>query len=444
VTTAPVAAAGGRDRVGLVRSANSLLVSSGVSALLGAIFWIVAARLFDAGEVGRDAALIGAMVELSTICQLNLDNVLVRFLPGVRERAGRAVAGAYAVNALLALVLGTAFVLIVPSVAGDFGFLADDDLVAVAFVVGLVLWGVFTLQDSALTAMRHAHWVPVENTVFGVLKLAALPAAVALAVGHGVFLAWIVPMAILLVPVNVVIFGSVVARHRAAPPAAGGPPLAALGRRGLGAFLAQDYLGQVLMRLGVTLLPVLVVATLGAAENAYFYIPFTIVIAFDMMVLSIGTSVVAESAYDEALVREHLRTVVRRYGPLMLAGVAVLVAAAPLVLLPFGTDYAREGDTVLRLLALACIPRALVFFAGAVWRLQGHGRWLLGAEALMLVLLLGPVVPLANALELTGVALAWLGSATAAGLLAGFWLLRFLRAEDGAVPTPPQRHHEEP
>ena len=418
---------------GLVASANSLLLSTGASAVLGAVFWIVAARLFDAGDVGRDSALIGAMVELSTICQLNLDNVLVRFLPGVRAHAGRIVAGAYGVNAVLALVLGTAFVLVVPSVSEDFAFLRDDGAVAFGFVAGLVLWGVFTLQDAALTAMRRARWVAVENTAFGVLKLAALPLAVALSVGHGVFLAWIVPMAILLVPVNLMVFRRAVTTHRASPaPPGDGPP--ALERGHLRAFLAQDYLGQVLMRLGVTLLPVLVVATLGAKSNAYFYIPFTIVIACDMMVLSIGTSIVAETAYDARLAREHVRTALRRYGPPLLGGVAVLVAAAPLVLLPFGTDYAREGDEVLRLLALAIVPRALIFLAGAVWRLQGHGRWLLGAEALMLVVLLGPVVPLADGLGLTGVALAWLGSATAAGLLAGLWLLRFLRAPSAPLP----------
>jgi O-antigen/teichoic acid export membrane protein len=432
---APAAAPAG----GLVASANSLLLSTGASAVLGAVFWIVAARLFDAGEVGRDSALIGAMVELSTICQLNLDNVLVRFLPGVRAPAGRVVAGAYGVNAVLALVLGTAFVLVVPSVSGDFAFLRDDGAVAFAFVAGLVLWGVFTLQDAALTAMRRARWVAVENTAFGVLKLTALPLAVALSVGHGVFLAWIVPMALLLVPVNLLVFRRAVTAHRAAPAAAPGDGLPALERGHLRAFLAQDYLGQVLMRLGVTLLPVLVVATLGAQSNAYFYIPFTIVIACDMMVLSIGTSIVAEAAYDARLARDHVRTALRRYGPPLLAGVAVLVAAAPLVLLPFGTDYAREGAGVLRLLALAIVPRALIFLAGAVWRLQGHGRWLLGAEALMLVVLLGPVVPLADGLGLTGVALAWLGSATAAGLLAGLWLLRFLHAG----PAAPHPNHDE-
>ncbi|MDB5862169.1 MAG: sle [Ramlibacter sp.] len=428
----------------LVRSANSLLVSTGVSAVLGAVFWVVAARLFSAGDVGRDAALIGAMVEMSTICQLNLDNVLVRFLPGVREGAARVVAGAYAANAVLALIVGTAFVLIVPSVVGDLRFLADDPLVAVAFVAGLVLWGIFTLQDSALTAMRHAHWVPVENIIFGVLKLAALPVALWLAAGHGVFLAWIVPMALLLLPVNVLIFRGAVVRHRATAALHGDTGLAGLGRRRLGSFLVQDYLGQVLMRLAVTLLPVVVVATLGPTENAYFYIPFTIAIAVDMMVLSAATSIVAEGAYDVGLAREHVRTVIRRYGPPLALGVAVLVAAAPLVLLPFGTDYAREGDAVLRLLALACIPRAAVFLAGAVWRLEGRGRWLLGAEALMLVLLLGPVVPLANGSGLTGVGVAWLGSATATGALAAVSLTGFLRRPHGvAADTTHDPRHED-
>lgn len=426
--------AGRTTSSGLLRSADSLLVSSGVGAVLGAVFWVVAARLFDADEVGRDSALIAAMVELSTICQLNMDNILVRFLPGVREQAARAVAGAYGLNSVLAVVLGTAFVLVVPSVSDEFAFLREDGGgIAVAFVAGLLLWGVFTLQDSALTAMRHAHVVPIENTIFGALKLAALPVALALSLGHGVFIAWIVPMAILLVPINIIIFRNAVARHRAAPPAASAAVDAAtterLSGRRLKAFLAQDYLGQVLMRLGVTLLPVIVVATLGPEQNAYFYIPFTIVIACDMMVLSIGTSIVAESAYDERLVRDHVRTAIRRYGPPLLGGVALLVVAAPIALLPFGADYAREGDDVLRLLALACVPRALVFLAGAVWRLQGHGAWLLGVEALMLVLLLGPLVPLADALDLTGVALAWLGSATAAGLLATAWLLPFLRKD---------------
>lgn len=413
---------------GLLWSANSLLVGSAVAAVLGAVFWIVAARLFSAEEVGRDAALIAAMVELSTICQLNLDNGLVRFLPSIRAGTRRVLAAAYAANTVLALALGTAFVLVVPSLVDELAFLRDDVPVAVAFVAGLALWGIFTLQDAALAALRHAVVVPVESAVFGVLKLAALPVATWIAVGHGVFLAWIVPMALLVVPINVVVFGRAARRHVAGPPVAGEDAVRWRGRRHVSAFMAQDYAGQVLMRLGVTLLPILVVATLGPEDNAYFYVPFTIVIAVDMMFLSIATSVVAEAAREPGRAADHLRTVVRRYGPLLGAAVAALVVAAPIALLPFGTDYAREGDVVLRVLAVACIPRAAVFLAGAVWRLEGRGGRLLAVEALMLVVLLGSVVPLADGIGLTGVALAWLASAGAAGAVAAAGLARPLRS----------------
>jgi O-antigen/teichoic acid export membrane protein len=413
----------------LARSADSLLVSTAISAALGFVFWIVAARVFAAEDLGRDAVLIGAMLELSTICQLNLDNVMARQLPAVRDRAARFVGAAYGLNVLMAAVLGGAFVLIAPAVADDLAFLQDEPLIGIAFVVGLALWGIFTLQDAALTATRHAHWVPVENAIFGVVKLAALPVAFLLSPVHGVLLAWTVPMALLLVPVNLLVFRRVLVRHRAVAAVPEGHP-APLGRRTLGVLFAQDYLGQVLMRLAVTIIPVLVVATLGTAANAYFFVPFTIVIAFDMMILSVGTSLLAEGAHDTRLVRAHVRTVIRRYGPLVLAGVLVLVVAAPLVLAPFGADYARESADVLRLMALASLPRAVVFLAGAVWRLQAHGRWLFGIEALMLVLLLGSLVPLADGMGLPGVGLAWLGAAGAGGIVAALWLWPFLRHED--------------
>jgi hypothetical protein len=358
------------------------------------------------------------MVELSTICQLNLDNVLVRQLPGLRERAARAVAGAYAVNALAAVVVGTAFVLVVPSLVSDLAFLRDDPLAGVAFVGGLALWGVFT-------ALRHAHWVPVENAVFGVLKLAALPVALAVAAGHGVFIAWIVPMALLLVPVNALIFGRAVRRHRGSAPAADAGP-AALGRRGLGIFFAQDYAGQVLMRLAVTVIPGLVVATLGAAANAYFFVAFTIVIACDMMVLGIGTSLLAESAYDARLRRAH----VDRRPP-------VRPAAARRRRPARGRRAARAGAVRCRLCPRgrrrpasprpgqppACrhLPRVHGLAPGGPRPAAPRDRGTHAGVAARLV------VPLANAFELTGVALAWLGSASVAGLVAGTWLTRHLR-----------------
>jgi O-antigen/teichoic acid export membrane protein len=151
----------------LLRSAYSLMVNVGLTTLLGVVFWIAAARLYDADSVGRDAALIAAMMELSVICQVNLVNGITRFLPALERGTARALLGAYAVTGGAALVVGTAFVLIAPIASREYAFLGEHWTMAALYVIAQVLWTWFALQDAALTAMRRAPWVPVENGAFG-------------------------------------------------------------------------------------------------------------------------------------------------------------------------------------------------------------------------------------------------------------------------------------
>jgi hypothetical protein len=68
-----------RDR--LVRTAWPLLVTTGINALLGVVYWVVAARLYDQVTVATSMAVVVAMTTLSGIAQLNLGSslgVLVR------------------------------------------------------------------------------------------------------------------------------------------------------------------------------------------------------------------------------------------------------------------------------------------------------------------------------------------------------------------------------
>ena len=65
----------------LLRGAYSLVANTAVTSALGMGFWVAAARLFSSVEVGRDTVLISVMIELSTVCQLNMGNGILRFLP---------------------------------------------------------------------------------------------------------------------------------------------------------------------------------------------------------------------------------------------------------------------------------------------------------------------------------------------------------------------------
>ena len=124
----------------LLRGAYSLVANTAVTSVLGMGFWVAAARLYSSVDVGRDTV----MIELSTVCQLNLGNGIVRFLPDFGGRSARALGTVYGLVGVVALVVGTAFVLVAPRVSHELAYLGDDTTLAVGFVAALVLWGLFT------------------------------------------------------------------------------------------------------------------------------------------------------------------------------------------------------------------------------------------------------------------------------------------------------------
>jgi O-antigen/teichoic acid export membrane protein len=419
----------------LLRGAYSLSLNVAIMAVLGVAFWVAAARLYDPAILGRDAALIAAMMELSTICQLNLVNALTRFLPSLQRGTARALLGAYGLSGAAALVVGVAFVMVAPLVSAEFGFLKENPLFATLYVLAQILWTWFMLQDAALAAMRRAPWVPVENAVYGALKLAALPILLGLGAAYGVFLAFALPVVLLLIPVNLFLFRRAIPQHlRRHRPA--GSVLHRLGRRRLVGFMAQDYGATVLAQSSTTVLPIMIVALLGSSANAFFYIPYMIVVTFNMLFFGVTTALVVEGALAEDRIQALAAKIARRFGPVLAAGTIVIVGAAPLILLPFGGDYVRESTPVLRILACGCLFRGISMLYIAIARLEGKGSRILAVEAIQTALLLGGAAALATPWGLEGVALAWLGATAIVALCVLPSLVRFLRAPRSGIATP--------
>ena len=392
----------------LLRSAYSLIANTAVTAGLGLGFWVAAARLYPTTVVGRDTVLVSVLIELSTLCQLNLGNGIVRFLPGLGRESTSALGVVYGLTAVVALVVGITFALVIGGISNELSYLRADTGLAITFVAALMLWGVFTLQDAALTATRQTPWIPVENGVFGVLKLLALPILLAAGVANGIFLAWVLPMALLLVPVNLLVFGRAIPRHVAHVRYQSSG--LALGARRALRFLAQDYLASVFTQATLTALPLVVIATLGAQQSAYFAMPFTIAIAFDTFAYSSCTSLVVESTLQPGSLRALTRVFVRRVLALLAPAAVILSLAAPLVMLPFGHAYAQQGAGVLRLLLCASLLRIVIALFSAVSRAQTRGVRLGLVEFALLVLVLGAAVPLSRSDGIEGVALAWLAA----------------------------------
>lgn len=386
----------------------ALMANSGVTSAFGIVFWVLAAHLYDPAQVGRDAALISAMVGLAAIADLNLNVSLPRILPEAGSRRSKVVALAYAASACAALAVSTAFVLVAPLLFDGFAFLAHAPGLRLALPVAVALWGIFALQDAVLTATRRAVWVPVENGIFGLLKIVVIIALAGYGLSHGVFVAWVLPMLVLLVPVNLLIFRLLRGSGSPAPrsPDQGMRP----GARGRFRFLAGDYLASLLDQASIAIAPILVLGAVGGARNAYFYVALTIACAVDALSFGACQSLTVEGALDPARVADLGRRAVRRFGGLLVPLVVAAVLVAPVLLRPFGADYVDQGTTVLRLLLLAVLPQSVISFALALARIEGRAtRILLVRAAGFLLLLAGINAALHVAPSLTSVGLAWFG-----------------------------------
>ena len=427
------AGAGGQP---LVANALALMISTGAQAGLGLLFWILATRLFATRVVGIDAALITAMSTIALMGQLNLGQALLRFLPQLGPRSLRWVLRSYAVGILASASFAAAFVLMAPSISSQFDLLRRPAW-AVGYVAAVAGWQVFLLEDSVLIGTHFAWWTVVENVAFSVLKIVCLVGAVQLGLRHGIFIAWVAPLVVLIPCVNILIFTRVLPAHVATTARVG--DLLSSSRRRLLAFLSQDYLGVVISQATMTALPLIVVALVGARQNAYFYVAFTIATILDVLVYNAMTSLVVEAAHDEENLRELAWLAIRRLLVPLTAAAALLVALAPLLLRVYGPAYSHQGADVLRLLACALPFRAVTFLFDAVSRVPGKGGRILGTQLAGFVLFVPLTLVLASSHGLDGVGVAWLITAVVVSLAVTPLLIPVLRhpRDGGVVGVPP-------
>jgi O-antigen/teichoic acid export membrane protein len=391
----------------LYRSAMTLMANTVATSAFGVVFWVLAARTYPTEVLGQDGALVASMIALSTIAQVNGVSAVWRFLPGMGARTSRALLLAYGLSAAAALVISVLFVVAVPRIDDDFRFVSANFTLAATYVIGMIGWGVIVIGDAAMTALRRARWVFIENLVFAAAKLAALPLLFGIATGHGIYLAWVLPV-LLIAPVsNWLIFRRAIPSHVASHPRAS-TATERFTRRRLVAFLLQDYAGTVMSQGAHTLLPLLVVGLLGSRANAYFFVAWTLVFAFDLLFLNAVTSLTVEGVLREDSVAELARGAIRRLIVPLVAASVVLILLAPVLLIPFGPEYVREAAPVVRLLACASVFRAVLYLFSALCRLRGRGRPLVVIEAGVLLGLVALTATLVPRLGLEGVALAWL------------------------------------
>ena len=400
----------------MLRNGHALIFSASVTQAIGVLYWAVAARNYPAAVVGRNSAAISITLFLAGIAELNLMSTLVRFLPTSGTRSVRLILTAYAASTAVAAAIGTGFLLLIPRVEPQLDFLRSGPFLAVWFVVSVITGAIFVLQDSALTGVRAASFVPLENATFSIVKLVTMVVLAGLVPASGIYVSWTAGFALAVIPANVYLFARAIPRHLRRAPAQPPPPRFA----DIRSYFLIDSAAGFFMLASTALLPLMIIDRLGATAAGHYAMAWMISFALYLVSLNMGSSLVVETAADQSVLRERSLRCITHLARLIVPAVALIIAAAPYVLMLFGPGYARADTSVLRLLALCALPALVTNTALNAARSQRRMAVVAGIQVAICVLVWGLSALLMGSLGITGVGVAWLvaQTVTAAALVA--------------------------
>lgn len=398
--------------------------------MFGALYWVIATRNYSATEVGIGNALLSLMQLISTLTQLNFGQALIRFLPVAGHRTRALVLWAYGIASIVATVVAVPIAYFCTTIVSPSSDLHMEAPFAAWFVLCTIAWSIFSLQDATYTGLRAAIWIPLENGIFGILKLALLIVFALVSVHQAIFVSWTLPLFSVLLVMNIMLFRHLIPSHLQSTNVEISPP----NRKVLTRYIAGDYAGQIFTQLSSNFLPILVVILLSSEAGGFLLPAQTIWLAMNMLSLAITSSLVVESARDPEHSRQFARAMLKRIGVTVVPAAMVFGVLAPYVLAVFGNAYREQATLLLRLFMVSTLPRIVVAMWTAMKRLRNetaHLALVLGAQAL--ILLVGTAV-LTAPFGLDAVGLAALMSQLLPAVVLGPQVLRWLRG-DRPYPT---------
>jgi O-antigen/teichoic acid export membrane protein len=346
----------------LYRNSIYLMLSTAVMAFLGFFFWIISARLFEPDEVGIAATLISVMTLISSLSLLGLGNSLIRYLP-TSERKTQKINTAFILVGLTSIFISILVLLFLKTLSPKLLFVRNNRLFAVCFILFVVCSSLNAIAEAVFIAYRSSHYVLMNNSVLALVKL-ILPLILITLGAYGIFMsvglatviAFVLSLMLLVCKfdylIELTINKDIVRR--------------------MARFALGNYVGNIFGILPGTFVPIMVVTQLGAAKGAFFYMPLMITSLLNIVPSATARSLFAEASHAEDRLNYYFWRAMGNVFLLLVPAVVFVIVFADIGLYFFGADYATEGTSVLRIMALASLVGAVNYLGDSMLNIKRY------------------------------------------------------------------------
>jgi len=274
----------------MVRNSMFSLLSTGLQAVLGFAFWIVAARLFSAHDVGQATSLISATTVIAYVALFGLNTTVVRYLATTKNR-DVLITVALALVGSLGMIVAVGYVFALPVIAPQLRFLEHNILFALGFVLLAGAAAINLITDAIFIASRRTGInALVDGGVGGVSKL-VLIGLLAGSGTYGLFCAQVGGFAASALASVVLIW--TLLHYR--PHLKG----ALTTMRPLLRFSGVNYLGNSFNLMPVLVVTLIVLDRLGAQSAAYYFVAFQFANLLYSCAYAVEQNFLAEGAHAE-------------------------------------------------------------------------------------------------------------------------------------------------
>ncbi|NJL06193.1 MAG: hypothetical protein HC911_15070 [Chloroflexaceae bacterium] len=334
-----------RSNVRLVLNAGSLVGTTGVTSILGVIYWWLAAQQFTPAAVGFGSATIAAMMLLGSVGKLGLDTLLVGELPRKPHLHAPLIVTALVVAGSVGTVLGLLFGVLAPHVASDFQPLAHSPAILLLFASGAGLTASVLVLDQAQIGLLQGRVQLERNTIFAAGKLLVLWLAglwlaelggmviyAAWVAGILLSLAWMIRPSWLRYDWRTLVQPSLI--------------------RLLGPSAIAHSVFNIALQIAALALPILVTMLHSATLNASFYVAWMIASFAFTLLSALTITLYAVSADNPAMLTQRIRFTLLLSLLACIGAIVVIFPLADPLLAVFGQSYAEDAAWCLRWLLL--------------------------------------------------------------------------------------------
>ena len=401
----------------LYRNSIFLMGNTAATSGLGFIFWMIVARYYSESDVGLGAGILSAITLLASASGMGVDTTIIRYLCR-SDKPNELINSALSIEAVSALVLAVIYIAGIHYWSPATGFIADQPLFIIFFVLFTIGSTISTSVDSILVALRRAEFVLFKNALISLLKLALPVLLVNYFRVFGIAGSWGISMLVVTAIGLYVLVPALQQRYR--PVFQFHPGII----RDHWRYSAGNYLAVLLGQAPSLIMPIMTLNILGTEQNAYYYVAWMIGSMSFAVPRAIAHSLLAEGSHSPGELRKNVMRSLGFSSLILAPLMAAIILLSKWLLLLFGTNYSTNASVLLATLAVSSLFVAVNSIYCSVLRVRGKIKELVLIYVSIAVAMLVASRLLMPELGIVAAGYAWLG---AQGIVSLYIIMMFKR-----------------